>query len=345
MFMRIFRAERDANVDTIAARLDRAYFDNPWAREDISSLVYDDGKVLGGFLGVVPRPMAIGGRTVTAAVTGNLMVEPGRAGAFASLQLSRACARGPQDLTITDSARDETRRIAERSGGVTAPAYSMQFERRIAPLSFVGHDLLRWRRPPLWQRLSPVLERTDQIVSRRVRRGPYRRYDNGCTVERLSTDGLASALAALPDYTLQPQYTGDGLRWLLDAPRRDGSEIRIRRVVDPRGRQAGVFAYYLEPGAPCDVMLVAGASPRLVFEALVDDAFDGGARSVWGRADPKQLLDLTACSCVLGAQSWVIVHSQDPELLEPFLRGDAFFPTLDGERWSMRFVDEPLSAA
>ena len=343
MFVRIFRAGQHADEAVIAERLGRTYFDNPWAREDISPLVYDDGKSLAGFLGVVPRPMKIGDRTVTAAVTGNLMVEPGRAGAFASLQLSRSCVRGPQDLTITDSARDETRRIAERSGGVTARAYSLQFERRIAPLSFVGHDLLRWRRPSVWRRVAPMLEHTDHFVSRRFRRGPYRRYDNGCTVEELSADGLARALASLPDYTMQPRYSTESMRWLLDAPTRDGAQMRIRQVVDPHGRDAGVFAYYLEPGAPSDVVLLAGASPRLVFEALVDDAFDGGARSVWGRADPKQLLDLTACNCVLGAQTWVLVHSAEPALLEPFLRGDAFFPTLDGERWSMRFVDEPLS--
>jgi len=343
LFVKIFRAGRDVDARAVAARLGRAYFDNPWATEDIPSLVYDDGKSLAGFLGVVPRPMRLGGRNVTAAVTGNLMVEPGRAGAFASLQLSRTCVRGPQDLTITDSGRDETRRIAERSGGVTARAYSLQFERRIAPLSFVGHELLRWRRPPLWRRVAPVLEHADSFVASRLRKGPYRRYDNGCVVETLAVDQLAESLSNLPDYTLQPSYSTGGLRWSLETPPRNGAEMRIRRVVDPQGREAGVFAYYLEPGMPCDVVLLAGASPRQVLEALVDDAFDGGARSVWGRADPKQLLDLTACRCVLGAQTWVLVHSDDPELLEPFLRGDAFFPTLDGERWSMRFVDEPVA--
>ena len=343
MFVRIFREGRDVDVNAIAERLQRTYFDSPWAREDIPSLVFEQRKAIAGFVGVVPRPMRFGDRTVTAAITGNLMVEPGRAGAFASFQIARVCLSGPQDVTITDTAIDRSRRISERAGFVTARAYSMRFERRIAPLSFVGHDLLRWRRPPLWRRVAPVLEQTDQFVARRLHRGPYRRYNNGCTVEPLSVAGLAKALTESRDYALQPIYTEESLTWQLDVPPRDGAEVRIRRVTDPRGREAGVFAYYLEPGQPCDVMLVAGPSPREVFEALVDDAFECGARSLWGRADPRQLLELTTCRCVLGAHTWVLVHAKEEELIEPFMRGDAFFPTLDGERWSMRFVDDPVT--
>lgn len=343
LFAETFRREQDADLASLVARLERAYFDHPWADLQIPSRVYDDGRQLVGFLGVVPRPMQFGDRRVVAAITGNLMVRPGKAGAFVSLQLSRACLRGPQDLTISDSGLDSTRRIAERSGGITARLYSLRFDRRIAPLSHAGHELLRWRAPALWRRLSPLLSQAERRVSQRLFHGPYRRYDNGHRTEPIEIDALAQRLSRQPEAALRPVYEPSALAWMLQTPRRPGGAgMRIRRVVDPHGREVGVFAYYLEPGEAGDVVLVVGSQPRAVLECLIDDAVDGGARSLWGRADPQQLLDLTTCGCQLGSDSWVLVHANDPALLQPFLRGDAFFPPLDGERWSMRFVDQPL---
>ena len=53
------------------------YLENPWYDEGLSSLVCEDGngKVI-GFLGVMPRPIRVNGRSLRAAVSSMFMVAP-----------------------------------------------------------------------------------------------------------------------------------------------------------------------------------------------------------------------------------------------------------------------------
>jgi len=68
--------------DKWSPELYRGYFhevflNNPWYDKSLCSLVYEEGSgKIGGFLGVMPRPMWMKGRPIRAAVSSQFIVEP-----------------------------------------------------------------------------------------------------------------------------------------------------------------------------------------------------------------------------------------------------------------------------
>src|SRR3546814_9792924 len=93
------------------------YFGHPWAHPDIAPLVCigADGR-LNGFIGATARRMSWRGEPVLVAVPGNFVVRPGpdgRADAFSAIGLVRRFLTGPQDLSLTHTSNDMSRRLWE----------------------------------------------------------------------------------------------------------------------------------------------------------------------------------------------------------------------------------------
>ena len=86
--------------DMLQAYYRKVFFENPWRRDDLPSLVCRgrDGSLL-GFLGVVPRPMSLNNRPIWAAVAHRLMVAPQREAAFTAAKLVKGFLAGKQDLS------------------------------------------------------------------------------------------------------------------------------------------------------------------------------------------------------------------------------------------------------
>jgi len=59
---KVLHEQRGPAPPSLKAYIDQLFLRNPWVEESINSLVYEDsdGKI-GGFFGVVPRPMSIQG--------------------------------------------------------------------------------------------------------------------------------------------------------------------------------------------------------------------------------------------------------------------------------------------
>ena len=128
----------------------REYFSDVFLNESLAddpgaSLVYErDGRIR-GFLGVARRRMSFQGQPVLMAVCSQFAVDATERG-LAGLRLLKRCFAGPQDLTITDEAGDDTRQVWEWCGGERVLAHSMRWIRPLRPVQF-GLSLLAQRRP------------------------------------------------------------------------------------------------------------------------------------------------------------------------------------------------------
>src|SRR5262245_45142182 len=73
------------------------YLNNPWYDRRISPLICEEnnGKII-GFLGVMHRPMRFERRSIQAAVTSMMMVDPNHRFGLAAVQLLKAFLAGPQ---------------------------------------------------------------------------------------------------------------------------------------------------------------------------------------------------------------------------------------------------------
>src|SRR5579863_5124859 len=152
------------------------FLNNPWYDKSLCSLVYEegDGKI-GGFLGVMPRPMWMKGRMIQAAVSSQFIVEPRSRFKLAGVQLLRAFLSGPQDLSLADEANDSSRAIWERLGGSTALLYSIHWTCTLRPAQYFRLRFGRRKRLAPLAFLSKPFCRAIDTVAARAPHNPFSR--------------------------------------------------------------------------------------------------------------------------------------------------------------------------
>src|SRR5262249_43806082 len=99
----VFSESSELSTEERQHYLRQVFLESPWHGQPLSSLVSEDehdGVV--GFLGVVPRPMSLNGRSITVAVGSQFMVAPHHRGL--GIKLLKTFLSGPQHLSITDGA-------------------------------------------------------------------------------------------------------------------------------------------------------------------------------------------------------------------------------------------------
>jgi hypothetical protein len=316
---------------------------NPWLDAEIPSWVTEDAGRIVGFLGVMPRRMRLNGRALRAAVSCQLMVDPGSRGSFAAVDLLRRLFAGPQDLTIADGANDASRALWEASGGIASPLHSLHWVRLLRPaqglLSLAGKRMRR-----LQAVARPLAAALDACLAL-GRRQPEAL--DACEAP-LDAAALHEAMKQVRA-ALRPDYEPASLQWLLSqaAAKRRHGELQGALVRDASGRTAGWFLYYLN--GSISQVLQLGARPGAhgaVLEHLARHARGRGARALEGRMEPHLTVVLRGKRCIMQNRPvWTLLQARDPALLVPLLRGDAFFSRLDGEWW-MRFSgDAPASVS
>ncbi|HXL10207.1 MAG TPA: hypothetical protein VN955_02370 [Gemmatimonadales bacterium] len=329
---RAFHYSEQASDQALAAYFQAVFADWPWADPSLPSLVSEDerGRLV-GFVGVLPRPMRFRGALLRAAATTQFMVAPD-ADPLTAARLARACLAGPQDLTLADAANEGARRVWVASGGGTAWAYSLHWQKPIRP---ARHAAARWPRgSSAWAALlaaRPLLHMVDALTA-----APRRPAGAAEPID-------AAAMAAqFPEITagraLEPCYDAVGLDWLLQraAEKTSLGLLERLRVRDPRGEPAGWFLYYLNPGGVCQVLQVAPrpGAERLVLEHLWYQAWRGGAVALEGRVEPALLPALADQGCRLARRgAWMLCASRHPDVELAIQRGDAFLSRLEGEWW------------
>jgi hypothetical protein len=320
---------------------EEVFFSHPGMFEDISSLVYEEGDQINGFLGVVPRRLTLQGKPLVAAYSSHLMVDPARRSTMAAFELLKRYLAGSQDVSIGDTVNEAALTVGKACKCEAVWAYNMQWSRPLRPVPVTRlHALVRRvkreRLVPMARRLASVF---DGLAERK--RGTHLRPLNpNLATMNLSEDAM---LAAWPQVAggccLRPAYDSQLVKWLLkraEAKTRYGCLMKVG-VLDKSQELVGWYLYYSKPGQRALVLQIA-AKPNLlsdVLDSLFHHAWERGAAAVYGRLEPRfmpafssrQNMDYQA-----RPDGMMMVYSKNRQLLAAIHRGDAFLSQLDGEQ-------------
>jgi hypothetical protein len=316
------------------------FLDYPWADPEIPSLVYEDEGRITGFLGANVRRFTYDGEPIRLAISGQLVTDPSVRSRAAGAFLLRRFLDGPQDLTITDTASDQARRIWEGLGGETMHIGSIGWARVFSPLrsvlDFKTRDGGGGRMTPV---LRPVLSAVDAAGSLVARRALKVQPPSGST-EELTAEAMGKHLETVAKpYRLREAYDdAEGTAWLLKeiARVRPRGEMVARLVRAADGRVQGWFVYYHRAGGIAQALSVAGPPNDVgdVLDALLADARERGAVAVQGRVEPHLLERLPERRAVFHKSGYLpLIHSRRAELLHAIHSGRALLTRLAGEWW------------
>jgi hypothetical protein len=329
----------------LAAYFEETLLEHPWVDPEIPSLVSegDDGEIV-GFIGSHVRRIAVDSRRARLACCGQLVTDPVVRNRAVGAFLLRAYLAGPQDLTITDTASGEVRRMWESMGGVTVHLASIGWIRLFGPWRYA---VSRGASPAarVAQPLSAALDAVSTRVASRALRPPAPH----AVAEELTPEALVEQVAAAPpSVRVRPAYDVDFLEWLfgaLAAVRSRGS--LVRRLVRAEDRVLGWYVYYLQRGGVSQVVQIGGRERDMgdVLDHLFADAHSGGSIAVQGRLEPHLREPLTARRCLFrstGNRS--LIHSADTEITNAIAFGHSLVSRLEGEWWMGHHV-EPFATA
>jgi hypothetical protein len=329
-----------AAPDLLQAYLGRVLYEHPWIDGDCPSLVYEDrvGRVV-GCLGVMPRPMIIGGRPGRAAVAHHYLVDPTYRAALAGVELVRRFLAGPQDFSLTEG-NERTRQIWHAFGGGTVLLRSLHWTRALRPSSYLLAVLTRHGLPRrMRSTLRPICRGLDTVAPSAA---PRLFRMNAAELHGADVDAAAlrSCLTmCMADLHVQPFYDHKALTWLLDTLEGQRQHGTLHRIVvrDGAQRVLGWYLYYLATDGHGEVMQLGGHEPGLprVIDHLFHHAWEHGAISISGALEPHTFPALARKSCAFHFpdSSWMLVHGRDPGLVNAIHNGNAFLTRLEGEWW------------
>lgn len=320
--------------------LKQIFFEPPWRDDSLPSLVYEDasGKII-GCLGRMPRYMKFNGRVVRVAVAHHFIVEPSRRGTAAGVELGRQFLGGLQDLALAGG-NDFSRRIWEFLGGSVCLLYSFNWTRVMRPLQY-GLTRLNERGLPnsAAHMLKPLLQAADATLDFVPQRA-FRFQAPNALGDTLDTVTLLAYMSAFDNNrSLQPIYDQASLAWLIDLldGKRHRGTLHKMAVRTHSGRALGWYLYYLGANGLAEVLQVGGneTTIREVLDHLFYHAWQRGAVAVTGPMDPRLCGALAQDHCTFRRpdNNWMLMHSQDPRIVNAIHAGDAFLSRLEAEWW------------
>jgi len=340
LYVRVYGNRRGIPAAAAEERLAHILFRHPWYHESLPSLVFEnsDGFVV-GCIGVLVRPMILNGRRLTAAVSHSFMVEPGSRSGLAGLHLARRFLTGAQDLSLAEGS-EVSRRIWEGIGGSTSLLYSLCWTRPLQPSRYVLAFLRRrglsaaiaWTLKPLCRMLD--------AAAPHVQRRQFRLEEPaGSTDELLPEDlpGLVYHFAG--ERALWPEYTAAAADWMLKTLTDFTNRGPLMHAVvrNRSGDVLGWYLYYLRPEKIAEVVQIGadGSTVGTVLDHLFYQASRQGAIAVSGQVDPVLFKPLSDRHCVFhhDGNSWMLVHSRHPEVMQAIHSGKAQLTRMEGEWW------------
>lgn len=325
----------------LQADLERIFLDNPWYTEDLPSLVYEacTGELI-GCVGVLPRPMWFKGRRITAAVTHSFMVEPGQRATLAAVHLVRRFFSGGQDLSLAE-VNNLSRRIWESAGGNSSLLYSLSWTRPLRPSRYVLSFLKNRGLPAAasWL-LDPVCRFMDMLTPH-ISGKPFQLQEpEDAMGGDLNADTFCDSLPQFTeDRALKPLYDSRASDWLMRAlAANDRYGVLHKTVVqDAAGRVKGWYLYFIKANGVAEVVQLVASKEHIdtVLDHLFFHAKQQGAIAVAGQMDPAFFRNLSEKYCVFhhASDSWLMLHSRDPEILRTIEAGQAFITRMEGEWW------------
>jgi hypothetical protein len=319
--------------------LQRTLVDDPWADETIPSLVSaaPDGSIV-GFIGSSVRHVRLDGEPLRAAYASHLMTDPDFPNRTIGLFLLRAFLRGPQDLTLTDTATVQARALWMGMGGVPLHHLAtgwLQALRPVGAIAAIGRS--RGGRIALasraLRRVAPLLDVGTGRIAGEARSLPAETVAE----EQLTPQAVCEHLAdcARPAHIV-PDYDEPFLAWLFrelaSAEARGQARLRLVRA---RGAVVGWYVYYLAPGGLCRVLQVMTRERHsdLVVGELYRDAYAGGAAALYGRLEPHTSEAVLRRGALLRPIPRALVHTRRTDAVDALQRGASALSWLDGEPW------------
>jgi len=345
LIWRVLHGQNGAAPLSLHSYVQDLFLRNPWFDEQIVSRVSEntEGKI-NAFFGAVPRRMSFQGKTVRMAFGSNFVVDPEIRKSTVAVQLVRSFLKGPQDISITDSANEDSRQLLRSLGFSIVPIYSMQWARPLRPARYAVSAAARLKKSSLITSIGTLSRPLTAIVdgiAARTRLSPFHQSEVSTKGEELSTPALLEGLAQFPSKQwLLPEYDESSLNWVFDfiAKRKVLGEIRRILVRDTSQRTLGWFVYAIPPGGVAEVLQLGAdsRSANRVLDHLFHDAWQRGLIGIHGRLEPQFMQEMTMKSSFFFRNgSWTLMHSNRPDLFGALQSGSAFFSRLEGE-WCLR---------
>ncbi len=348
--------DQETDLDDLRSYFETVYFDHPYFDEDIPSLVHrgSDGNVT-AFLGIMSTPMRFRDEKIKVAIGGNLMVKgaryasqpgdqprlPNHGNQRAPFVIAKALMNLPYDLYLGDSATDVTMRMWEHVGGDTLRLHSLRWLRVLKPaamgLSVLGRRSSFRALTKLARPIGTLLDRAARpIVAPETAALP-----EGCVIDDIHPNEILNELAASKFYDILPDYSLDGLTWILEMARarRRFGKLRSIAVRKTDGRLLG-WAFYDGTADEIGHVLQLYIAPKdadQFFRCLFYDAARNGLSALGGKADPLLFQSLTSQKAIMRTNAWTVARTKRPELLQVFHHGKALFSELESEGWT-RFM-------
>ena len=327
-------------LDLYDAYFREVFLGRPSQREDLPSMVYEEGGKVMGFVGSTARPMRFRGRPVLARLTSQFMVDPRRRG-MVGVKMLQTMLNGPHDLTIADEANTASRRIWEAIGGCTARLQSFTWIYPLRPCSAALSAVARHGGAAgALARISAPAARSLDWLSTRLRVNPFRPAEPRLAGHEMDFEMLLASLSSGLHQSLQPAHSRQSLEWALGRAARFQGRGALRKVIVKSKKQetAGWYISYSNPGGVEEVLQISAkpATAQDVFDHLLYEARQRGAAAVSGSFDPIFMESYVERRCIMRCGPWVLVHSRNPELTRAFQDGDVFFSRLEGE-WCLHF--------
>jgi hypothetical protein len=334
----VMRSGRPDPPPGLAPYFERLLLDQPWADGDIPPLVYaDDAGSIVAFQGSSVRRARFDGRPIRIACAGQLVAHPEARRRAVGALLVRAYLDGPQDLTMTDTASEEMRKIWVLLGGDMVHLSCVRWLRVLRPWRFAEAYARQlrsaWSRPVGGRLLRALDGATTSWVRRLSRPTPP-----DVLTEPLTPPALIEHLHVVADEVrLHLDYDERFVGWLFDElARMRGLGTPAARLVRERGgRVLGWYVYYLMPQGISRVLQVAAADRDVgrVLDDLFDHAFSHGSAALTGRVEPRLLQPVSERGCVLQYSGAALAHSPDEGILGAIATGKSLLTRLDGEWW------------
>ena len=334
----------------LASYFERTLLDHPWVDEEIPSFVHvdRDGRIV-AFMSSHVRRLRLGDAPLRLACSGQLVADPEARNRAVGALLLRSYLRGPQDLTITDGATDEVRRMWTALGGEPSPLACITWTKPFRPWRYLGDYLLdRGSRNSLKPFARRLLAGPDALT-RRATGGLFRPARPATRSEPLTPEALVEHLPSL-DRTLRlrPDYDLPFAGWLFGALWEVyGDSLAAALVRDARGRVLGWHVSTVRPGEVAYVLGIAATDTGAgeVVDHLFHMAHERGAVAVQGRLEPRLLEAIGRRRCLLRFTGEALIHARDPLVLGAALTRSALLTRLEGEWWmghaSLPFVGTP----
>jgi hypothetical protein len=343
LYERVVRSGRAHASAALQAAFHSLFVASPLVSRDVPPLVIESSAGVQGFQGVHVRTTTSGD---TVASLGPLFVTPEARIKGSGLLLLGRILEGKQQLTYSDGASEEARRLWQRLGGHCSDAHSLEWALPIKPLTTLVRNAARGRNPrfaKILQALGPIAGQADRWLQTRwnkklqgVSRAPVE-------LSEISPDEWLNFLFDQSSaHRLAPILTEESAHWTLDQLR----SLRSRGafvLLGAKRRQTllGTLVGYRSAEGILSIMQLRCQERHCsqMLSALARLGREQGLAAIEGRLDATVQGGLGDFPVLLRRSTPFLVHSHNPALVDRFLGTRSSFSRIDGE-WIMNLRSE-----